>query len=256
MSVSNTSASQPETNAPSDASDAAPLRSAPAGNEPGPRDALRRSLEAERGNFGRDLLSDQVYDLVRRLVMEQALKPGDRVVELELSQRLGISQAPVRDAVKRLAYEGVLTHVPRRGHFVTVAQQEDLEHAVVARTMIERTSARLAASELPDASRAELESVVERMREAAALEDIAAFRVLDFSFHRHVCAASGNPLIVKCWDVIEPALRSSRAVGDPLFQGDWAKIADEHATLLGLLHPDTADAAADAFARHASLQGP
>ena len=82
------------------------------------------------------------------------------------------------------------------------------------------------------------------------------FRVLDFSFHRHVCAASGNPLIVKCWDVIEPALRSSRAVGDPLFQGDWAKIADEHATLLGLLHPDTADAAADAFARHASLQGP
>lgn len=249
MRVSNTSASQPETNA-------APDEVAAQSSDLDSRAALRRSLEAERGNLGRDLLSDQVYDLVRRLVMEQALKPGDRVVELELSQRLGISQAPVRDAVKRLAYEGVLTHVPRRGHFVTVALEEDLEHAIAARTMIERTSARLAAAELSADARAELESIVERMREAAALEDIAAFRVLDFSFHRHVCIAGGNPLIVKCWDVIEPALRSSRAVGDPLFRGDWSKIADDHAQLLGLLHADTADAAAEAFARHASLLSP
>ncbi|WP_460524019.1 GntR family transcriptional regulator [Humibacter antri] len=249
--MSNTSASQSETNAFSGAPDAAAMNSGT-----GSRDALRRSLEAERNNFGRDLLSDQVYDLVRRLVMEQALKPGDRVVELELSQRLGISQAPVRDAVKRLAYEGVLTHIPRRGHFVTVAEEHDLEHAVAARTMLERTSARLAAGELSDDMRTELEEIVERMREAAAIEDVAAFRVLDFAFHRHVCAASGNPLIVKCWDVIEPALRSSRAVGDPLFQGDWAKIADEHAMLLGLLRPDKADAAADAFERHSSLRSP
>ncbi|NNC13522.1 GntR family transcriptional regulator [Planctomonas sp. JC2975] len=249
--MSNTSASHSETNALSGASDAATMNS-----ETGSRDALRRSLEAERSNFGRDLLSDQVYDLVRRLVMEQALKPGDRVVELELSQRLGISQAPVRDAVKRLAYEGVLTHVPRRGHFVTVAKEDDLEHAIVARTMIERTSARLAAEAMSDDAKAVLESVVERMREAAAIEDVAAFRVLDFQFHREVCTAGGNPLVVKCWDVIEPAMRSSRAVGDPLFKGDWAKIADEHAKLLKLLRPDKADAAADAFARHASLQSP
>ena len=250
MPVSNTSASRSAAGAAGGSPDAT---SRP---ESDSRDALRRSLEAERGNLGRDLLSDQVYDLVRRLVMEQALKPGDRVVELELSQRLGISQAPVRDAVKRLAYEGVLTHVPRRGHFVTVALEEDLEHAVAARTMIERTSARLAAAELSDEARAELESVVTRMREAAALEDVAAFRVLDFTFHRLVCAAGGNPLIVKCWDVIEPALRSSRAVGDPLFQGDWAKVADDHAQLLALLTPGSADKAADAFARHASLQSP
>jgi DNA-binding GntR family transcriptional regulator len=254
MPVSNSSAFQPETSAEG----GSPVSSAnsAAAADPAAREALRRSLEAERGNFGRDLISDQVYDLVRRLVMEGALKPGDRVVELELSQRLGISQAPVRDAVKRLAYEGVLTHVPRRGHFVTVALEEDLEHAVVARTMIERTSARLAAAELTDEARAELESVVERMREAAGREDVAAFRVLDFTFHRQVCAASGNPLIVKCWDVIEPALRSSRAVGDPLFQGDWSRVADDHAKLLALLHPKSADKAADAFGRHASLQSP
>ncbi|GAA4178005.1 GntR family transcriptional regulator [Gryllotalpicola koreensis] len=219
-------------------------------------DLLRRTLEAERGDFGRSLLSDQVYDLIRRLIIEQALKPGDRVVELELSKRLGISQAPVRDAVKRLAYEGILTHAPRRGHFVTVVMEKDLDHAIAARTMIERESARFASSEISDEARTGLESVVEQMRDAAGRGDVAAFRTLDFTFHRDVCVASGNPLIVKCWDAIEPALRSSRAVGDPLFHGDWSAIAEDHAHLLSLLRPDTADEAAEAFARHASLLQP
>jgi DNA-binding GntR family transcriptional regulator len=221
-----------------------------------PRAALRRSLDAERNNVGKNLLSDQVYDLVRRLIIEGALKPGDRVVELELSQRLGISQAPVRDAVKRLAYEGVLTHIPRRGHFVTETFEEDLEHAVAARTMIEQTSAALAAAALTDEARDELGAIVTQMSEAASVEDVAAFRSLDFAFHRLVCVAGGNPLIVKCWDVIEPSLRSSRSLGDPLFKGDWAKIADDHAALLDLLRPETEHEAAEAFARHASLQSP
>ena len=231
-----------------------PQSSSSTADAPDPRGKLRQSLDAERDNLGRNLLSDQVYDLVRRLVIEEALKPGDRVVELELSQRLGISQAPVRDAVKRLAYEGVLTHIPRRGHFVTETFEADLEHAVVARTMIEHTSAELAAAELTDETRAELEAIVQRMSESAAVEDVAAFRTLDFAFHRLVCVASGNPLLVKCWDVIEPALRSSRSLGDPLFRGDWSKVAVDHAALLELLHPQTAHEAAESFARHASLQ--
>ncbi|MDX3853192.1 GntR family transcriptional regulator [Streptomyces sp. AK02-01A] len=199
----------------------------------------------------RVLLSDQVYTRVRGLIISGELKPGDRLVESEIARQLAVSQAPVREAVKRLVHEGLAQHIPRRGSFVASVEQDDAHYARAVRVAIEELAARTVAEQRPDAAMDALRAQVEAMREAAAEGDVGRFRDADIGFHRLVCEASGNPFLPKVWAVMEPSLRALRVVSDPLFTGDWSKMADHHAELLSALESADPDAAAAQFAAHA-----
>ncbi|MFC1414313.1 GntR family transcriptional regulator [Streptacidiphilus sp. N1-12] len=204
----------------------------------------------------RVLLSDQVYARVRALIISGELEPGDRLVESEIARQLKVSQAPVREAVKRLVHEGLAQHAPRRGSFVAKVSPDDASAAravrlvieeLAARTVAERTAAVQPSAEAWDALREQ----VEAMREAAAEGNVGRFRDADISFHRAVCEASGNPFLPKVWAVMEPSLRALRVVSDPLFTGDWAAMAEQHAGLLAALESAGPEAAAAQFAAHA-----
>ena len=68
----------------------------------------------EGASVTQELLSDKVYGLVRRAILDGTQAPGSRLVESEIARSLGVSQAPVRDAIKRLGHEGLVTSLPRR----------------------------------------------------------------------------------------------------------------------------------------------
>src|SRR5690242_2606867 len=96
---------------------------------PGPARSQRGApaMVAEPALGGR--LSDQVYDLVRAAIAAGELEPGARLVELELARRYGVSQAPVRDALRRLAADGLVLQFPRRGSYVADISEEDARQA-------------------------------------------------------------------------------------------------------------------------------
>ncbi|MFH9089152.1 GntR family transcriptional regulator [Streptomyces sp. NPDC017673] len=199
----------------------------------------------------RALLSDQVYTRVRSLIVSGDLRAGDRLVEAEIARDLGVSQAPVREAVKRLVHEGLADHIPRRGSFVADVSSQDADAARAVRVIIEEFAAR-AVAEHPTAEALEaLRAQVHAMREAAGAGDIGRFRDADIAFHRVLCEASGNPFLSRIWSLMEPSLRALRVVSDPLFTGDWAEMAEHHGVLLGILESADADGAAAAFAAHA-----
>jgi len=202
------------------------------------------------------LLSDRVYVIIRRSITTGELAPGQRVVESEVARRLSVSQAPVRDATKRLVHEGLLTYVPRRGNFVAEVSQEDERQAREVRIPLEELAAKLAARRATEEDFAHLEELVAELRAAGEREDIAAFRDLDMAFHFGVCQASHNAFLVRLWSVMEPSMRALRAVADPLFEGDWAAMADEHGRLLELLRAGDTRKAASAFGRHAARLAP
>ncbi|MGO4429640.1 GntR family transcriptional regulator, partial [Streptomyces sp. MCAF7] len=87
--------------------------SAPSGPVPGP---TRTALDAP---LPRQLLSDHVYARLRDWIVSGELVPGQRVVESEIARRMGTSQAPAREAIKRLAHEGLVNSLPRQGTYVT-----------------------------------------------------------------------------------------------------------------------------------------
>ncbi|MFD7868792.1 GntR family transcriptional regulator [Streptomyces sp. NPDC057682] len=214
------------------------------------------TLATNKDRFRKTLISDQVYELLRQAVVEGDLAPNDRVVESEIARRLGVSQAPVREAVKRLAREGVFTHVPRRGHFVVEISSQDAEYARQVREPLESLAARLAAERITEDELAQLDTQVERMHRAVAASDVSEFRDADIEFHTLVGQFAGNPFLARMWEVIEPSLRTLRAISDPLFDGDWHAMAEEHGRLVELLRSREPVKAAEAFADHAAGRGP
>jgi len=200
----------------------------------------------------RGLLSDQIYAMIKAMIKDSRLAPGEQLVESQLARQLEVSQAPVRDALKRLAHEGLVSHVRHQGNFVASHSAEEAAQAKVARVELEALAGRLTCGRLDAERRGALEQFIEGMHTAAENSDLARFRELDFAFHRAVIEASGNAYLPRMWDLLEPSLRSMHVLGDPTFTGDWHEVADWHRGLLDVLEGDAPDAAADLFRAHAA----
>jgi DNA-binding GntR family transcriptional regulator len=198
------------------------------------------------------LLSDQVYAMVRGLVLDGSLQPGTRIVESEIARQLGVSQAPVREAIKRLGFEGLVTTMPRRGSYIAQISEAEAQDAREVRALLEESAAREAVEKFDADARLALEKSVEGMREAARETDLAAFRGHDMAFHRAVIELSGNSYLPRLWAVMESSLLSLRVVGDPGFTGSWSEMAEAHQALVEALASGNKGQAAAAFHRHAS----
>ncbi len=212
---------------------------------------LNELLEQNKGMASGGLLSDRVYRLLRSAILSGEMVPDQRIVESDIAKRLGISQAPVREAVKRLVHESLVKHVPRLGSRVARISTEQAEQARELRGLLEEFAARAAAQRRAEGYVDQLRAVVDDMRRAVSHDDPVSFRESDMAFHRLVCHASGNHLLPKLWEVMEPSLWTLRVVGDPYYPGSRKFLAAEHERLLGMLVDGRVDEAAQAFRLHA-----
>lgn len=181
------------------------------------------------------LLSDQVYDRLREAIIDGSLAPNTRLVESELARQYQISQAPVRDAIRRLAHEGLVTYVQRRGSYVAEISVEEASRARELREVLEGIAARLVAASWSDEIAEGLNEELERMRAAARSGNQAKLRQADLAFHRRICVLSGDTLLQRLWGVLEPSLNALQVVGDPFYKADLHELAEWHAGLISVL---------------------
>ncbi|MFC4113385.1 FCD domain-containing protein [Nonomuraea zeae] len=199
----------------------------------------------------RELLSDRVYALLRGWIVSGELVAGHRLVEAEIARRVGTSQAPAREAIKRLAHEGLVISYPNRGSYVAEISDEQAREVRDIRVLLEEYAARGAAARIQAETLRQLSADVLAMRAAARDGDIGAFRDADLAFHRRVCAACGNSFLLRLWRTIESNLWSLHVVGNPLYDGDWSAMAGHHDDLVSALASGDPDEAARLFAAHA-----
>ncbi|MGH3170581.1 MAG: GntR family transcriptional regulator [Trebonia sp.] len=202
-----------------------------------------------------DLLSDQVYGRIRQSIIDGELAPGERLVESEIARRYGISQAPVREAIKKLGHEGLVTYRKRRGNYVTVISADEARQARMVRAVIEELAARELAGNLRHEDEQALMTAIDEMRDGARDQDTVRVRRADLAFHRRVCEATGNPFIARVWGVLEPSLYTLNAIADPFGFGDLRRMSAWHERLLDALRDQDSDQAARLFASHASAHG-
>jgi DNA-binding GntR family transcriptional regulator len=202
----------------------------------------------------KDLLSDRVYAMIRSSILSGERGPGDRLIESEIARRLGISQAPVREAVQRLAHEGLVVTEPRRGSYVTSISPQEFEIARELRAALERIGARTATAAVVQRDLDHLRSITTTMRHAVAISDSAAFRRLDMEFHAYVVGIGKRAILDRVWSTLEPLLVSQRAIGDPSYDGDREQIVRWHENLIDSLESGDAEAAGEAFFIHATGQ--
>lgn len=199
----------------------------------------------------RELLSDRVYALLRGWIVSGELTAGQRLVEAEIARRVGTSQAPAREAIKRLAHEGLVISYPNRGSYVAEISDEQAREVRDIRVLLEEYAARGAAARIQPETLRQLSADVLAMRKAARDGDIGAFRDADLAFHRRVCAACGNSFLLRLWRTIESNLWSLHVVGNPLYDGDWGAMAGHHDDLVAALAAGDPEEAARLFAAHA-----
>jgi len=148
--------------------------------------------------LARDNISDSVAAEVRRRIVDGRLPAGERINEVHLSQELGVSRTPLREALGRLAAEGALTSVPRFGYFVRALTLEEFEQIYDIRPLLDPEALRLAG--VPEPKRMErLEKLNRRL--AAARSPEAAIEI-DDAWHRELLAECPNRVLVELIDNI------------------------------------------------------
>lgn len=204
------------------------------------------------GALSRELLSDKVYNVLRSAILSGAWGPGSRIVESDVARRLSVSQAPAREALKKLAYEGIVVSIPRRGTYVTEISESEAAIGRSLRGMVEELAAHgLTESGKPE-QLTELRAIADEMVASAVTDDRAKLRLLDMKFHHTLVSLSGSGLLMRLWMTLEPSLMSQHVLGDPAYSGSWAAVAADHVELVDILASGDAVAAGEAFRFHAT----
>ncbi|HEV7749965.1 MAG TPA: GntR family transcriptional regulator, partial [Baekduia sp.] len=149
--------------------------------------------------FSRVILREQVRDLLLGRILSGHYPPGSRLVETRIAQELGISQAPVREALRDLDQLGCVVHEPFRGCSVRELSIDDLLEAFPVRAALESLAARLAARRIGDDELALLEGFVGTMRVAGDEGDALAESAADAAFHATIVQAARNAVLARQW---------------------------------------------------------
>ena len=151
----------------------------------------------------RDNLSDTVARRLRHLIVDGQLAAGDRINEVQLSQQLGVSRTPLREALARLAQEGVLHSVPRIGYFVRPLDIDEFEQLYDIRPLLDPEALRLAG--LP--SRERMQRLHEINDLIAKTPDVDTIISLDDDFHLELIADCPNKVLI---DLIRQIIQRTR----------------------------------------------
>jgi DNA-binding GntR family transcriptional regulator len=143
----------------------------------------------------RELLADRAYADLRDRIVTLRIPPGAPIDEDVLGGELGIGRTPVREAIKRLALENLVTVFPRRGTFASEINITDLADISDVRMQLEGHAAYRAAQRITPAQRAELHELLDELDRSEGSDDTAALMALDARVHRFIHRCAGNPYL-------------------------------------------------------------
>jgi DNA-binding GntR family transcriptional regulator len=142
--------------------------------------------------ISRRTLAAQVAERIRLAILSHTLLPGSRINQHQLAEDLEVSLVPVREALKTLEAEGLVTINPRRGAFVTAISLDDLDELYAARQFIEGEAIRMATPHLTEADFTELRAMMTAMQRMTDQNEIAEFMRLNRAFHMRIYQAMQN----------------------------------------------------------------
>jgi DNA-binding GntR family transcriptional regulator len=206
---------------------------------------VRRAPNGRRA----ETASAAVYRVLRDEIVWLKRKPGEPIAEMDIAQARGVSRTPVREALLRLAGEGLVDTVAKSGTFVARIPASALPEAIVVRKALEQVNARTAAERARRSDVALLRTTLEQQREAEALGDRAAFHRADEAFHATLAAIAGYPGIWTLIQSVKTQIDRYRLLTLPQ-PGRMARVIKEHAAVVAAVERHDAGRAAAAMESH------
>lgn len=143
----------------------------------------------------RSVLSDKVSKVISDGLLEGRFQPGDRLVENELAELLGVSRSPIREALTELANSGLIERQPGRGAAIREWSVKDLEDLFSVRILLEGEAVRLIYAKKPKPDLTALDNIIKEMKRAAEVSDYGWMIDLDLEFHQMLWSLAGNTLL-------------------------------------------------------------
>lgn len=157
-------------------------------------------------------LREVVCETLREAISTGVLKPGERLMEIQLAEELGVSRTPVREAIRKLELEGFVVMVPRRGTYVADFSIRDINEVFEVRSALEILAAGLAAERITEDELEQMERLLVQMGEQIEHGDIDTIVDIDSQFHDILYRASRNDRLVGIINNLREQLTRLRAV--------------------------------------------
>lgn len=141
-------------------------------------------------------LRDVVFQTLRQAILRGELKPGERLMEVHLAERLGVSRTPIREAIRKLELEGLVVMIPRRGAVVASITEKDLKDVLEVRRTLEILAGEVACERITPELLKELERAGEEFGGLKETEDVNRLAVADVRFHEIIYTATGNARLI------------------------------------------------------------
>ncbi len=142
-------------------------------------------------------LRDVVFKTLREAILKGNLAPGERLMEIQLANQLGVSRTPIREAIRKLELEGLVIMIPRRGAEVARITEKDLKDVLEVRTSLEELAISLACERISDASVEALKEALKNFKAAINGGDVTKIAERDVAFHDIIFAATDNARLIQ-----------------------------------------------------------
>ncbi len=141
-------------------------------------------------------LRDVVFQNLRQAILKGELEPGERLMEIHLAKRLGVSRTPIREAIRKLELEGLVDMVPRRGAVVASITRKDMRDVLEVRRTLEMLAVEVACERISQGELEKLKAAGREFERSGGSGDIIRLVQADMAFHEIIYAATGNLRLV------------------------------------------------------------
>ena len=142
-------------------------------------------------------LRDVVFNTLRQAILRGELKPGERLMEIQLANKLGVSRTPIREAIRKLGLEGLVLMIPRKGAEVAEITEKNMLDVLEVRRALEELAVKLACERITEEEIQELKDAADAFQKILSEKDITKIAEADEAFHDVIFKSTGNDRLIQ-----------------------------------------------------------
>ena len=194
-------------------------------------------------------LHDELIDRLREMIVIGDLEPGTKVPEQNLATKFGVSRTPLREALKVLASEGLITLTPNKGATISQLTLEDLEEAFPVMGALEALSGELACERISDAAIGAIRQLHEQMIVHYQANEMPEYFRCNQEIHNQILAAADNATLTNMYRSLSGRVRRARYVAN-ISKTRWEQAVREHEEIIAALSARNGTALSEVLKRH------
>ena len=198
-------------------------------------------------------LRDVVFNTLRQAILRGELTPGERLMEIQLANKLGVSRTPIREAIRKLELEGLVLMIPRKGAEVAEITEKSLRDVLEVRRALEELSVQLACEKITKEEIRELERVAKEFQQVVKSSDITEIAEVDVRFHDIIYTATDNQKLIQLLNNLREQMYRYR-VEYLKRDGVFPQLIAEHEAIIRHIENNEKEKATEVMCRHIDNQ--